>query len=273
MNIRRLSAFGAAFLIAISATAAQAPAAPEKKLSCEGRNQGDRKRACEMKEITLAGSGRLNVDAGPNGSITIQGWSRGDVLVRARIDAWGENESEAKATMGQVRVEAAGSQVRSTGPKEWMQQKWSVSYEVFVPQKSDLTLETTNGGINIADVRGAIAAETTNGGLRLARLAGTVKAETTNGGVNIELTGRTWDGESLHVETTNGGVNLEVPSAYAARIEAKTTNGGLNSDLPAQVTGKSWGSKSMVVNSGSGGPLIHIETTNGGVRVKQKNAA
>ena len=138
-----------------------------------------------------------------------------------------------------VRVEAAGSQVRSKGPKEWMQQKWSVSYEVFVPQKSDLTLETTNGGISVADVRGAIAAETTNGGLRLARLAGTVKAETTNGGVNIELSGRTWDGESLHVETTNGGVNLEVPSAYAARIEAKTTNGGLNSDLPAQVTGKS----------------------------------
>jgi hypothetical protein len=29
----------------------------------------------------------------------------------------------------------------------------------------------------------------------------------------------------------------------------------------------------MVVNSGSSGPLIRVETTNGGVRVKQRNAA
>jgi hypothetical protein len=273
MNFHRFAALGAAIVFSGALALAQAPANPEKKLSCDGKNWGDRKRVCEMKETTLAATGRLNVDAGPNGGITIQGWSRGDVLVRARVEAWGDNESDARATLGQVRVETAGSQVRSSGPKEWMQQKWSVSFEVFVPQRQDLTLETTNGGISIADVRGAIAAETTNGGLRLARLAGAVKAETTNGGVNVELAGGTWDGESLQVETTNGGVNLEVPASYSARIEAKTTNGGLNSDLPAQITGKSWGNKSMVVNSGSSGPLIRVETTNGGVRVKQKNAA
>lgn len=272
MRFLRLPALGAALIVSTLAFA-QAPANPEKKLSCDGSNRDDRKRVCEMKEINLAATGRLDVDAGPNGGITVQGWSQSGVLVRARVEAWGDSESAARSTLGQVRVEAAGSQVRSTGPKEWMQQRWSVSYEVFVPQKSDLKLSTTNGGIGIADVRGAIAAGTTNGGLRLARLAGRVKAETTNGGINVELAGQTWDGESLEVGTTNGGVNLEVPASYAARIEAKTTNGGLSSDLPAQINGKSWGSKSMVVNANGGGPLIRVETTNGGVRVRQKNAA
>ncbi len=71
-------------------------------------------------------------------------------MVRARIEAWDENESGARATFGQVRVETAGGQIRATGPKDWMQQRWSVSYEIFVPQRTDLTLETTNGGIGIA---------------------------------------------------------------------------------------------------------------------------
>lgn len=273
MFLRRLSALGAALFFGSLALPAQAPANPEKKLNCDSRGWSDRKRVCEIKEFNPASTGRLDVDAGPNGGITIQGWSRPETLVRARIEAWGDSESGARATLGQVRVEAAGGQVRGTGPKEWMQQRWSVSYEIFVPQRTDLTLETTNGGIGIADVRGAIAAETTNGGLRLARLAGRVKAGTTNGGVNVELNGNNWDGESLEVSTTNGGVNLEVPNAYAARIEAKTTNGGLNSDLPAQVTGKSWGSKSMTVNANSSGPLIRVSTTNGGVRVRQRGAA
>lgn len=273
MNPRYLLALGAAFFLFTGSVAAQAPANPEKKLSCEGRgDSGNRRRACEMKEMSVAATGRLEVDASPNGGISIQGWTRGEIMVRARIDAWGETDADARSTMSQVRVNTSGGRIKAEGPKEWMQQRWSVSYEVFVPERTDLVLESVNGGIAIADVRGAITAEATNGGLKLARLAGRVKAETTNGGINIELAGRTWDGESLEVETTNGGVSVDVPSSYSARIEAKTTNGGLNSDLPGQINGKSWGAKSMTINAGSGGPLIRIETTNGGVKIRQRGA-
>lgn len=272
MSLRSMPALAAAFLISGAMLTAQSP---EKKLGCEDRRGSDtRRRVCEMKEMTMAHSGRVGVDASPNGGITIAGWSRNEVLVRARVEAWGDDDAEARATLGQVRVNTAGGEVKADGPKSWNQQRWSVSYEIFVPVRTDLKLETTNGGIAIADVRGAIEAAATNGGLKLARLGGRVRAETTNGGVNIELGGRTWEGESLEVETTNGGVSLDLPDAYSARIEAKTTNGGLHSDLPnSQVSGKSWGPRSLSVTSGSGGPLIRLETTNGGVKIRRKNAA
>jgi hypothetical protein len=272
MNVRSVLFSGVAGAWLASAAFAAAPADPEKSLQCSGRMSDTRNRVCEMKEIPLPATGRLTVNAAPNGGISVRGWTRAEVLVRARIEAWGDSDADARATLAQVRVNTAGNSVEAEGPKQWGQQRWSVTYEVFAPERTDLNLRTVNGGLSAADLRGNIEMTTSNGGLKLARLAGRVKADTTNGGVSVELTGQTWDGESLEVSTTNGGVSLEVPAAYNARIEARTTNGGMSSDLPAQISGKSWGPKSMSIQSGAGGPMIKVVTTNGGVRVRQKKS-
>ena len=75
----------------------------EKQLSCANAgHDGDRVRHCDLREQTLPSIGRLSVDAGPNGGATVKGWLRSDVLVRARIEASGENEAAAAATQGMV---------------------------------------------------------------------------------------------------------------------------------------------------------------------------
>jgi hypothetical protein len=237
----------------------------EKQMTCQnGGYDSDRVRHCEIREQTVPAIGRLNVDANRNGGLTVKGWLRNEVLVRARVEASAENEGAAANLASRVSIDGSGGQVRATGPESvdnnnsW----WSVSYEIFVPQNTDLTATARNGGINISDVRGQIRFEGRNGGVHLKRLAGDVSGSTVNGGVQAELTGTTWDGRQLEVTTRNGGVNVTMPSSYSARIQAESERGGFQSDFPVTVQGN-MRPRRLDFNVGAGGPLIHVTTTNG----------
>ena len=240
----------------------------EKQLSCQnGGNDGDRARHCEVREQSLPAIGRLNLDASPNGGLTVKGWLRGDVLVRARIEATGETESAAAAMVSQVMIDGSGGQVRATGPASHDNNWWSVSYEVFVPQTTDLTLKSHNGGLNISDVRGQIQFEVTNGGVNLKRLAGDVSGSTVNGGIQVELTGPSWEGRQMEISTRNGGVTVAMPASYSAHIQAETNSGGIQSDFPVAMEGNTR-PRRLDFMLGGGGPLVHVTTTNGSVRLK-----
>lgn len=254
------------------AAAAQMRDNQEKTLACGDRDGGDRHRVCEMKEFPLAASSRLEVDASPNGGIAIKGWLKPQILVRARVEAWGDTEAEARGSLSQVQVLTGGGQVRSSGPGAGLfgNQKYSVSYEVFVPQRTDLKLGTTNGGINVQDVKGFIALSTVNGGVNLSRVGGTVTGGTKNGGVNIDLEGSRWDGDKLDISTTNGGVNVKMADNYSAQLQVETRNGGIRSDFGSLVVKKGLMSRSLEGTVGSGGAPIKIETVNGGVRVTRR---
>jgi hypothetical protein len=149
-----------------------------------------RKRVCQMKEETLHALPRLEVSAAPNGGIRVKGWLQGRILVRARLEAWGDTETDARQTLDQVTLSTSGGKVRADGPKYSLSRPgWSVSSEVFAPQRTDPRLDTVNGGINISDVKGTLGFQTTNGGVNLARVGGKVNGETTNGGVRIQRKG------------------------------------------------------------------------------------
>lgn len=246
--------------------------AQTKSLTCDDGNHGDRQaRSCEMREQTIAYGGRLNVDGGTNGGVSIKGWDNASVLVRSKVEGWGADDSTAKAIVSRIHVDWSAGQVRATGPENTdRHQNWSVSYEVFVPRNADLSLKTHNGGISIADVRGSIQFEALNGGVNLKNLAGDVEGNTKNGGLNITLSGNRWDGAKLDARTTNGGINLYMPENYSAHFETATVNGHLNAFFPMTVHGNiSEISRKLNTDIGSGGPTIHVETTNGGVNVKK----
>lgn len=253
------------FLLAAGAAFGQT-----KSLSCgENNRQWDRLvNKCEMREQTVAFAGRLSVDGGMNGGVSVKGWDGGSVLVRSRVEAQGVDEGAAKAVASQIRVDASAGQVRASGPEMTHDRNWSVSYEIFVPRNADLSLKTHNGGVSIADVRGSIQFEAMNGGVNLKRLGGDVEGTTQNGGLNIELAGARWDGTKLDARTTNGGINIAMPENYSAHFETATVNGRLNTAFPMTVHGNI-NNKRLSTDLGSGGPTIHVETTNGGVNLKK----
>lgn len=242
---------------------------PTPKLSCENRGFQSRRLAahCEMKEETLpAPKGAITIDPGTNGGITVKGWDRSDVLVRARVETAAPSDSEARGMTPQIRVSNGPGHIEAAGPSSDRDHNWSVSYEIFAPHNSDIGIKAYNGGIHVEDLRGQIRFEAANGGVTLRRLAGDVQGETANGGLTIELAGDHWDGPGLDVKTTNGGVKLGVPSNYSAHVETSTVNGGIRTDIPVTIQGR-FSSHEMSFNLGGGGATIRATTTNGGVKI------
>ena len=228
----------------------------EKQMTCSnGGNDRDRARYCEIREQSVASIGRLNIDASPNGGVTVKGWLRGDVLVRARIEASGETEGAAANLASRVMIDSSGGQVRATGPESANNSWWSVGYEIFVPQLTDVTLKSNNGGLTISDVRGQIHFDAVNGGVRLKRVAG-------------EVTGAMADWRQMELKTNNGGVTVTMPAHYSARVQAETGMGRIQSDFPLPPNADGRGGR-MDFNIGAGGPPIHITTGNGGIRLKR----
>src|SRR5437899_12676310 len=260
----------AAFAIGGFIVVATAQKKSESSLECREWRGNDRLQShCEIKEQTLPAGGLITVDGKQNGGISIKGWERNEVLVRSRIQTQAPTQAEADQLAREVRVETAGLSIHAEGPQTREDYYWYVSYEIFVPRRSDLSLQAHNGGISISDVNGRIDFKTMNGGVTLRRVGGAVRGSTTNGGVHVELAGARWDGEELNVKTTNGGVNINMPNNYSAHLETSTVNGNVSSDIPMNVplTERGRMPRDISVDIGSGGPTIRATTTNGGVRL------
>lgn len=246
----------------------------DPQLRCDNfQNFGNRQvRNCNVREQTVAAAGRLVVDSGTNGGVTIRGSLRNDVLVRSKIDAWADTDSEASLIASQVQLNIAPGQISATGPSTNNRSNWSVSFEIFLPQNTDLDLKAHNGGVHVSDVRGRMELNTQNGGLHLERIAGDVTGTTQNGGVHVELDGNAWEGRQLDLRTQNGGVHVQAPQNFSGHLQAETVNGSIHSDFPtpattAAVQNGRFRPRTLDMNVGAGGPLIHLTTVNGGIHV------
>ena len=269
MHHSLVSALNISLFLIPTVTMAQVDARAERwRDNCErGWNDG-RGRFCEVRSYTIAPAGKIAVDGGDNGGVRFYGSDRRDIKVVARIQASGEDDATASSIARQIRVFTDGGRIRSEGPSTRGRAFWSVSYDIYVPGQTSLEADTQNGGISAEDVRGDMDFEATNGGIRLTDVGGNVRARTTNGGVIADLSGTTWQGEGLDLQTTNGGATVNVPRGYNAQLETGTTNGGMRIDFPITVRGSL--NRHISTQLGSGGPVVRVVTTNGGVHIAER---
>jgi hypothetical protein len=158
---------------------------------CRDNSDRDRGWACEVREFSLSPGELRNVDASPNGGISVTGWERNEISVLARVQGQARTDDIARELLNEVRIAASGATLEARGP-----------------------------GVSIEDVSGALDFSTTNGGVTLIGVGGDVRGRTTNGGLKIQLQGDSWEGQGLDVRTTNGGVKLGIPEGYSAMLES-----------------------------------------------------
>lgn len=263
----RYSVFTLALLVASTSAGAQSDRAARFMDNCQ-RGGGDEERFCETRTVNVAASGALSVDGRTNGGISVHGWDRGGIQVLAMIQANANSEAEAREIAKGVNIVASGSEIHAVGPSTGRHESWSVSYDIYVPRQTNLTLTADNGGVSIESIAATINAETENGGLSLSDVQGDVHGRTVNGGINADLTGDRWVGGGLDLRTSNGGVRLTIPSNYSAMLETGTVNGSVNIDFPMTVQGRI--GKQFNTQLGAGGATVRATTTNGGVTVRRK---
>ena len=235
----------------------------------EGSWRENRARFCEIRELTLRPPGRaLDVDGRKNGGIAIHAWDGDSVLLRALIQTSAGSERIARELASEIRIVQDGARIYAEGPALERDDSWSVSYEIHVPRRFDLTLETRNGPISVRGVTGSMQLRAQNGPIVLRGLGGDVRARTQNGPLAITLEGTQWQGTGLDAETTTGPVVLTVPEKYSARLETGTRNGPTSIDFPLTIQGR-FDPRRISVDLGSGGPPVRAVTVNGPVTLRR----
>jgi hypothetical protein len=236
--------------------------------TCERDSNSSGGRFCEVRTSSVAPSTTISVEGGANGGVAFYGEDRKDVMVVARIQSSADDDTKARDIARQVRVLTDGGRIWSEGPAVQGTTSWSVSYDVYVPIKSNLAAVTQNGGISVEQVRGEMSFESTNGGINLSDVGGNIRGRSTNGGVLANLSGMTWQGKGLDLQTTNGSATVNVPPGYNALLETGTDNGASRVDIPVTVKGSS--KRDVSTQLGSGGPIVRVVTMNGGVHIAER---
>lgn len=223
---------------------------------------------CEVREVQAGRLSELRATSNPNGSIRVSGGNRQDVLIRARVTAHADSMDGARAIAKDVRVTMDGGNLRTDGPTTRNRRYWSVSFRIETPRNIDLTLESSNGSLDLSNVNGRVRAESSNGSVRLTDMAGDVRVSTSNGSLNVILGGTTWEGAGLEAITSNGSVRAEIPANYNARLVAGTSNGSLSIDMPVTVQGRI--SPRLETTLGKGGATIRLQSSNGSVGIRRR---
>jgi DUF4097 and DUF4098 domain-containing protein YvlB len=131
--------------------------------------------------------------------------------------------------------------------------------------KGNIVLTNTNGPIDVEDVDGYVKATTSNGGIDITGTTGVDDLISTNGGISAEI----FDIENnVDIQTTNGGVDLYINPTLNSSIQISTTNGGITvvGDF-INVTESSFNSFKGTI--GSGEYTINVITVNGGIKISE----
>ena len=271
-SLLRIAAVAAAVAATPAAHAQEYPASVTRWLeNCRDQDRGDddRGRHCEVRAAAMAqGTRAMRVDGRQNGGVRFIGWDRDSIAVFALVQTEARTMTDAREMASAIRVVTDGGHVRSVGtPDEDSRSGHSVSYHVYVPRRIDLEARTHNGGISAEGVGGTLDFEAHNGGLSMREVSGDLRGRTTNGGITLSLSGPQWSGRGVDLQTTNGGVSVVLPERFNARLETSTVNGGFDIDFPITMQGRI--GRSINATLGSGGPLLRVVTTNGGVRIRR----
>ena len=168
---------------------------------------------------------------------------------------------------GPARLRTSNGSIRVQDLRGSVDAQTSNASVDLIDVEGDAIAHTSNGHIHAEDLRGGLDAKTSNSGVnaRIVRGDRSIRVETSNGGVELTLP----DGVSSDVRagTSNGGITVRLPAAARARVRARTSNSSISSDFDIKMHGEV-GKNHIDGEIGSGGgPLIDLETSNGGIRL------
>jgi len=217
-----------------------------------------------------------------------------------RVTTWDQNTIEAKVITSHYKIGEGGIRVEEhqSGDSveinvhfphhsftvEWGQHK--VDIIIQMPREGKVNLETGDGKIELAGLKGEMEMHTGDGSVNLEGVDGNLHASTGDGHINAQgrfdqLELKTGDGHidtratsgstlatSWRLETGDGSVSLEVPGELAADVDLHTSDGHIDLDMPITTEGKIREGEIRGKLNGGGSPLI-IRTGDGSIHLRK----
>lgn len=209
--------------------------------------------------IKASPGGTLSVST-DMGSVGVRGTEGSEVVIKARMEG---RERDLEEFVIEAKETAGGVEVTGRVPKGFWRAlrgtHMSVTFEIQVPRRYNVRLETAGGDVTVADLTGEVTGETSGGTVTVRKIEGKARLETSGGDIRIDgvkgdVTGETSGGDikaaavvgGVRVETSGGNIGLD---NIDGKVFAETSGGNIT----------------IVVKGANRG--IHAETSGGNITV------
>lgn len=238
----------------------------------------------------LGYGGTLTLVAAPEGSITIEGWSRSEVEVRAEIQLRADSEQDLDrlaAVNGFVMDEDLNHlSILTTGthdrafmkakaknfPKKLLGLPWKIDYRIRVPMSVDLDINAGRGPITLRGVEGNIRVSSPQSETKFEFSGGTLSTTIAVGKVTLKVVGRSWRGVGADIKVAAGDIVLELPAGFSGDLDANILRAG---EIESTYEGLEAREKPGITKQhikgrmGSGGGFLSLTVGDGRIYIKK----
>ena len=145
-----------------------------------------------------------------SGSITITGADVTECSVIAKICGRAPTEEEAQLLAEQVKIELekAGNTltVKADKPPSRNRRSISISYDITVPEQTNIECASSYGAIDITNIEGQTSGKTSSGSIEAKNIDGSANLDTSYGSVNC----RNITGDNITVKSSSGSITAEI---------------------------------------------------------------
>lgn len=189
----------------------------------------------QTRMVNFMPGGKVRISCGFQGSLTVEGWDRPNVMIRQTVMAWGTSHEAAVKNMDLISAlitpTATDLSIATIHPGHFNLGR--IDYLIKVPSyRTDLNIKSNIGSVTLKNINGWMEADTVYGYFTLVNLSGYVSVRTRRGDMLVQLKGSRWEGLQIAGNTGEGAVQLYMPVEYSTDLSLITVQGKIDVDYP-----------------------------------------
>lgn len=234
--------------------------------------------------------GTISIIGAPQGSISIEGWSKNEIEVSAEIETQAMTEADLTKlaevsgivfdeVRGHLRIISVGThdkdymkRVGKKFPKNLLGLPFKVDYKIKVPKYCDLEIDGGNGDFSLSGVDGTMQIKYLNSNAKIELIGGAIQATIGAGKVDISIPTRNWRGRFADIQLASGNMNVWLPFSLNAEVTASILRTGKIENLFTELKPRNkiaFTEKSIAAKAGNGGVPLNFTVGDGDMNISQ----
>ncbi|HXH70935.1 MAG TPA: DUF4097 family beta strand repeat-containing protein [Pyrinomonadaceae bacterium] len=248
----------------------------------------------KTENIDFGAGGTVSIAGAPNGSISVEGWSKNEVEITADIEVQAENEADLALlaqvntfvldeNFGHITIQSVGTydkkylkSVAKKFPKNLLAMPFRIDYRIKVPGYCDLEINGGHGDLTLLNVEGAMRVNILETNAKLNLIGGTIIATFGSGTVDVSIPTRGWRGRSADIQLASGTMNVRLPHNLSAEIDAKVLRNGQIENFYKNLKPRErtkFTAKSIAAKAGNGGVNLSFTVGDGALKLSEAGSS
>lgn len=234
--------------------------------------------------------GTISIIGAPQGSISIEGWSKNEIEVSAEVENQALTEADLTklAEVNGVIFEDEPTHLRITSvgthdkdymkrvgkkfPKNLLAMPFKIEYKLKVPKYCDIEVDGGNGDFSLSGVDGTMQIKFLNSNTKIELVGGAIQATIGAGTVDVSIPVRNWRGRFADIQLAKGNMNVWLPFSLNAEVTASILRTGKIENSFTELKPRSkiaFTEKSMSAKAGNGGISLNFTVGDGDMNIAQ----